>query len=116
MFARLYPYAGKVQSPFVLAPFDQPRQDPTGCLSPLHELIGGLLKLPPISLHPQPTALQIAEAHVETEGNQSVEDALAISRSRAKSGHAALKPAKVLSKDSVHLSHGDDPVPARGYR
>ena len=116
MFARLYPYAGKVERPFVLAPFDQPRQDPTSCLSPLVKLISGFLKLPPVGLHPQPTSLQIAEAHVETEGNQSVEDALAISRSRAKSKNTALKPLKVLSKDSVHLSHAEDPVPASGYR
>jgi hypothetical protein len=39
-----------------------------------------------------------------------------INSSRAKSGHAKLKPLKVLSKDSVHLSHREAAIPAIGYR
>jgi hypothetical protein len=60
--------------------------------------------------------LKIPQAHVEREGNEAVEPALMINSRRAKSGHAALKPVKVLSKDSVHLSHREAAIPALGYR
>jgi hypothetical protein len=60
--------------------------------------------------------LQDPKADVEGKTYQCVKPALMTNNSRAKSGHAALKPAKVLSKDSVHLSHSEDAIPALGYR
>ena len=85
-------------------------------LGPLQELIGRFHKIAPVGLHPQPRALQIAEAHVEGKRNEAIKDSLATSSSRAKSKYTALKPTKVLSKKSVHLSHTEDTIPACGYR
>jgi hypothetical protein len=60
--------------------------------------------------------LQIAKAHVEGKTDQSIEDSLTASSSRAKSKNTTLEPAKVFSQNSVHLSHAKDAIPALGYR
>jgi hypothetical protein len=60
--------------------------------------------------------LQIAEAHVEGKADQSVEDSLTARSSRTQSKYTTLKTAKILSKNRINLSHGEDAVPARGYR
>jgi hypothetical protein len=52
-----------------------------------------------------PLALKVPKADVKGKAHQSVKLALMTKSSRAKSGHAALKPRKVLRQDSVHLSH-----------
>jgi hypothetical protein len=60
--------------------------------------------------------LEVPKSDVKGKTHQSIKLPLAINSSRAISGHATLKPLKVLSKDSVNLSHREGAIPAIGYR
>jgi hypothetical protein len=109
-------HAGQVQGTLVHTPFDQARKYPATGLSPLQELISRFLKLAPVGLHPKGRTLEIAEAHVEGKTDERIENSLTASSSRTQSKYTTLKTAKVFSKKSVNFSHGEDSVPARGYR
>lgn len=105
-------FLGKEERSFVFAPLDQPRQHLAACLRPVQETFcGALVVATQVALTNARAALEVAQAYVEAETDQSVEMTLAARSIRTESKYTECKALKVLRQNCIHFLHGEGSIP-----